>query len=129
MQFHNSTFAHAIVALDGNDYDHCDFRHCILVYRGGTPPRFAHCSFLQSPFRFEDAAGNTLSFMASLYHGGFKTYVEQTFKKICTDRRGRRRATEEKSCVIAKDQSSIDNSPRSKRRENTLNFSLFRVDP
>ena len=90
MQFHNSTFAHAIVALDGNDYDHCNFEHCILVYRGGIPPRFAHCSFLQSPFRFEDAAGNTLSFMASLYHGGFKTYVEQTFKKICTDRRGRR---------------------------------------
>jgi hypothetical protein len=29
--------------------------------------------------------------MASLYHGGFKTYVEQTFKKICTDRRGKRR--------------------------------------
>ena len=67
MQFHSSTFAHAIVALDGNDYDHCDCRHCSLVYRGGTPPRFAHCSFLQSPLRFENAAGNTLSFMASLY--------------------------------------------------------------
>jgi len=93
LQFHSSTFAHAIVALDGNDYDHCDFRHCILVYRGGTPPRFAHCSFLQSPLRFENAAGNTLSFMASLYHGGFKTYVEQTFTNICTDRRRRRRTT------------------------------------
>ena len=129
MQFHSSSYENDIVELDGNEYDHCDFQHCILVYRGGTPPRFAHCSFLQSPFRFEDAAGNTLSFLASLYHGGFKTDVEQTFKKICTDRRGRRRTTEGKSRVMAKDPSSVDNSPRSQRRENTLNFSLVRVEP
>jgi hypothetical protein len=93
MQFHRSTFENNTVELDGNAYDHCDFKHCILVYWGGSPPRFAQCSFLQCSFRFEDAAGNTLSFMASLYHGGFKTYVGQTFTNICTNRRGRPRAT------------------------------------
>ena len=67
MQFHRSTFENDTVELDGNAYDHCDFKHCILVYRGGSPPRFAQCSFLQYSFQFEDAAGNTLSFMASLY--------------------------------------------------------------
>ena len=41
MQFHNSTFENDIVDLDGNVYDHCDFKHCILDYWGGPPPRFA----------------------------------------------------------------------------------------
>ena len=62
MQFHRSTFENDTVELDGNAYDHCDFKHCILVYRGGSPPRFAQCSFLQYSFQFEDAVGNTLSF-------------------------------------------------------------------
>ena len=91
MQFHGSSYENDIVELDGNDYDHCDFRHCVLVYRGGSPPRFARCSFMQSSFRFDDAAGKTLSFLTSLYHGGFKEYVEQTFAKIGTDRRRRPR--------------------------------------
>ena len=93
MQFHNSTFENETVELDGHAYDHCDFKHCILVYRGGPPPRFAHCSFFQYAFRFDDAAGTTLSFLTSLYHCGFKTYIEQTFTNICTNRRGRPRAT------------------------------------
>jgi hypothetical protein len=91
MQIQGSTFENDIVELDGNTYAHCDFRHCVLAYRGEPPPRFAQCSFLQCSFRFEDAAGHTLSFLTSLYHSSFKPYVEQTFAKICTDRRRRPR--------------------------------------
>lgn len=120
MQIQGSTFENDIVELDWNTYDHCDFWHCVLVYRGGTPPRFAQCTFLQCSFRFEDAAGNTLSFLTSLYHGGFKADVEQTFAKICTDRRRRQRASASRNGAGEKWQQRVKEPQKKKAASRAL---------
>ena len=114
MQIQGSTFENDIVELDWNTYDHCDFRHCVLVYRGGPPPRFAQCTFLQCSFRFEDAAGNMLSFLTSLYHGGFKADVEQTVAKIYTDRRRRPRTPASRDGADEKRQQRMKVLPKEK---------------
>ena len=117
MQIQGSTFENDIVELDWNVYEHCHFRHCILVYRGGPPPRFAQCTFFQCAFRFDDAAGHTLSFLTSLYHSSFKPYVEQTLAKICTDRRRRPRAPTSCDGAGEKRQRRMKEPPKKKAAE------------
>jgi hypothetical protein len=82
MRHERETFADAVIELDGNEFDGCEFTRCHFIYRGGQPPTLVNCSFHGLDLQFEGSAQNTLVFLAALYHGGFRTVVDQTFNNI-----------------------------------------------
>lgn len=82
MRYDSKTFSAEHVPLDGNEFVHCHFLRCTLVYSGGPPPTLDGCSFGTPTFKFVGTAGDTLAFLHSLYHGGFKTIVEGTIDNI-----------------------------------------------
>lgn len=80
------TFRGETVELDGDDFVDCTFEDCDLVYRGGDVPRRVEGNtFRNCRWRFEDAAGRTVEFMAALYRGLDELgeeIVERTFQSI-----------------------------------------------
>jgi hypothetical protein len=54
------------VRLDGASFERCEFRKAVLIYAGGVPPRIANCSFTDTRFEFQDAAGRTLAFLQAM---------------------------------------------------------------
>jgi len=54
------------VMLDGGSFERCRFQHAVLVYAGGIPPRLAGCSFADTTFEFQGAAGLTLAFLQAM---------------------------------------------------------------
>lgn len=80
------TFRDETVELDGARFVDCTFEGCELVYSGGEVPRRVEGNtFRDCRWRFEDAAGRTVRFMAALY-GGLddlgEEIVERTFERI-----------------------------------------------
>lgn len=82
MKYSNKTFREETVDLDGNEYIHCTFERCKLMYLGGLIPRLDTCHFDSSPFMFEKGAGNTIEFLRELYHGGLHQNVEAFFDDL-----------------------------------------------
>jgi hypothetical protein len=81
----DSVFRDAAVELDGDEFRGCQFFNCRLIYRGGSPPKMAHCKFSQSKFEFLDAARHTLDFIRAIYHGmgpGGQEIIELLFWEI-----------------------------------------------
>ncbi len=76
MKFQGEKFFKASIGLDNNQFYDCVFDSCVLVYRGGTPPNIAKCSFKNTFFGFAEAAANTLLVISTMYHGGFKDTIE-----------------------------------------------------
>lgn len=66
----DQTFSGVDVEMDGNTYLRCRFEHCALIYRGDALPSFDQCSFHNSRFRHEDAAGRTLAWLRWLIDNG-----------------------------------------------------------
>ena len=58
--------------------------------------------------------GNTLSFLTSLYHSGFKADVEQIFAKVCSDRRRRPRTPVSRAGEGEKRQRRVKEPPEKK---------------
>ncbi len=85
MKFQGKRFFKESIHLDNNQFYDCIFDSCFLVYRGGTPPNIMKCSFTNTFFRFTGAAANTLSLMATMYHGGFKDSIEMAFNNMAAD--------------------------------------------
>jgi hypothetical protein len=83
MKFEN--FNGETVDLDYNEFVSCTFRNCTLIYRGGNAPILTGNSFNNFSFVFAGAAGTTLAFLTSLYHGGFKPLIETTIDNIRTN--------------------------------------------
>ncbi len=86
MEYHNQSFQDTDIVLDGNDYYDCQFANCNLIYRGGEPPDIRDCSFSGCRVTFEGSAGNTVTFLTKLYHGGFKRIIEHTLDNIRANR-------------------------------------------
>jgi hypothetical protein len=82
MTIAGGNFLGGTVVVDGAHYVGCNFKACVLNYKGGIPPSFVNCEFQGVSFSFTGAAGNTLLFMKSLYHGGFQEMINITFKEI-----------------------------------------------
>jgi hypothetical protein len=78
----NVTFENITIALDGQEFHACTFRNCRLIYSGGTPPVLDTCAFHGFSFIFAAAAGETLNFMRTMYHGGFQNLVDTTLNSI-----------------------------------------------
>ena len=81
LKISKTSFDNEIVVLDGKSFEECSFSNCEIVFRGGltqlTGNKFDHCKW-----SFGGVAGNTLTFMKALYHGGGKEIVESTFDDI-----------------------------------------------
>jgi hypothetical protein len=75
-------FSHETVALDGELFSDCEFRDCRMIYRGGEPPKFESCRFIECDWRFEGAAAHTLDFMKGLWAVGAKAQVQAVIKSI-----------------------------------------------
>ena len=84
MKYTGETFSDRTVSLDGNTFDGCKFLKATLEYSGGKPPTLLNCHLESSTISFIDQASDTISFMKSMYHGGFKSIVEHFFDNIKT---------------------------------------------
>ena len=84
MRHDGKTFTNERVQLDGNQFNGCKFvGQCTIVYSGGDLGGLVGCSFETTPkFELLGAAGNTLTLLQALYHGGFRHVVDDTFENI-----------------------------------------------
>ena len=78
----SATFSHETVALDGETFDACEFRDCRLVYAGGQPPVLTDCRFEDCEWRFDEAAGRTLTHLKVVWNAGGKSVVQGLIKEI-----------------------------------------------
>jgi hypothetical protein len=78
------TFDNQTVILDGNDFQHCELRHCNLVYKGREPVKLEHCHLAGCTWQFEDAAQRTVLMLKGLYTSGpiGKDIVEAIFRSV-----------------------------------------------
>jgi hypothetical protein len=77
----NVTFENTTIALDGQDFTLAHFA-TVGSSIGGTPPVLDTCAFHGFSFIFAAAAGETLNFMRTMYHGGFQNLVDTTLNSI-----------------------------------------------
>jgi hypothetical protein len=80
----NKTYEKQTLILDGNEFDHCDIRHCNLVYKGLEPVKLEHCHISACTWQFEDAAQRTVIMLKGLYQSGNigKEIVEAIFRSV-----------------------------------------------
>jgi len=86
MKFEGKEFCNASIDLDENQFYDCIFDSCVLIYRGGTSPSIAKCSFKNTIFSFAESAANTLFLIANLYHRGFRDNIVTAFDNIVANR-------------------------------------------
>lgn len=80
MKYHKRTFKDETISLDNNTFVECYFIRCKLKYSGGIPPIMKCNKFYPVPeFIFTENAGDTVNFMTSMYHGGFKNIIDEIF--------------------------------------------------
>lgn len=82
MRFEGGTFGEGKFIVDGGVFINCKFSRTILVYKGGPPPNFDHCSFDDVRWFFDESAGNTLQLLRGLYASPFKGMVEKMFEFV-----------------------------------------------
>lgn len=58
------------VAIDGNQYDYCNFSRATLIYSGGSPPSLRNCDLSESQLVFEGEAANTMVMLRSMAEPG-----------------------------------------------------------
>ena len=63
MLYKNKTFEGGSVDIDGNVYDGCNFKDCMLVYRGGDWTFTGPTSFVNVSCDFKGTANNTLQYL------------------------------------------------------------------
>ena len=65
MDYANTTFERATIALDGCTWTNCVFRNCEIVFRGGLL-QVQGCTFDSCMYNFLDAAARTMEFIHML---------------------------------------------------------------
>lgn len=83
-------FKEMAIHLDGSSFEYCNFEGCTLIFNGVMPPYLKGNSFKDCKWEFAGNADMTLGYIAALYHGGMKDFVEQTFDSIRRSSPGRR---------------------------------------
>jgi hypothetical protein len=83
-QVEGESFADETVVLDYTSYRNCTFENCAIVFHGHGSIGLVDCEFDNCDWVFNDAAANTLQFMATMYQhgGGADQIIEQTFDNI-----------------------------------------------
>jgi hypothetical protein len=80
----DESFDNETIALDGEEFRSCTFHNCRFTYSGGTQPILDRCSFFRPLFEFVGAAGETLTFLRLLQHGGLHSVVDAAVLGICS---------------------------------------------
>ncbi len=63
-------FTNETVNLDRMEFVDCEFRSCVLVYRGGPVPVFNGSCLDDCEWKFESEALNTVQLLRNLYKNG-----------------------------------------------------------
>lgn len=69
--------------LDGNEYRHCTFRDCTLIYQGGELPKLQNNLMDNCHFKLEEAAERTVAFLNGIARdmgAQGKRFLEQAFQ-------------------------------------------------
>ena len=66
MDYKDETFADQEVLLDGNRYENCKFRGCLLWFKGISPTAIVRCDFHESRWMFGGQAVLALDFLSGL---------------------------------------------------------------
>lgn len=85
MRFVKQAFANERIILDYNEFDHCVFTTCTLVYRATGAVQLVNCAFDNCQWVFEGPAADAIQFMQAIYAGagpGGRELMEATFEKI-----------------------------------------------
>lgn len=75
-------FAHETIILDGMNFLDCEFRSCILVYRGGPLPTFDGSFIDQCEWRFEGAALRTIGLLQRMSASGGENLIKSLFPTL-----------------------------------------------
>jgi hypothetical protein len=87
MKFEQREFRKERVNLNGNDFDHCQFFECEMVFNGVGNVGLTNCGFNNCRWTFEGPAAATAAFMKALYSmdGGGRDLILATFKDVAPD--------------------------------------------
>jgi hypothetical protein len=69
MKYEGESFGDRDIHLDGNEYHHCHFERCRMIFHGKAPVVFTYCQLVNLNWQFVDAADLTVNFMRAMYHG------------------------------------------------------------
>jgi hypothetical protein len=80
----HASFQNQTVILDGNEFDHCELRHCNLVFKGHGDVKLDHCTIIGCTWQPEAAAQRTVVMLKHLYQSGQigKEIVEAIFRSV-----------------------------------------------
>lgn len=79
MEYKDEKFLGMSVELDGNRFVRCTFDACTVHYRGGVVPELDDVYFSRTNFVLDDAALNTMKFLASFAGNEFGNTLLDTF--------------------------------------------------
>lgn len=84
--FKGKTFENQAVLLDGNTYEHCEFRGCNLIFNGTTSTSLANINETGCQWSFDGPVARAVQFLKELHQmgGGARRHVEQTLRNIRT---------------------------------------------
>ncbi|HEX5498449.1 MAG TPA: hypothetical protein VFX03_04445 [Thermomicrobiales bacterium] len=85
MRYVKKTFQNQNIHIDEDEYESCRFQDCRIIFTGKGPARFANCKFDECQWVFDDAAEETIQYLAALYTGlgaGGRALVEAIFQGI-----------------------------------------------
>lgn len=86
-EFFRITFTDQELTLDGNQYDKCVFRDCVIHFGATAPMDWGDCDLDNCRIQLEGPALATMKFFYQLYHGGgasMRKYVEEMIEQIRT---------------------------------------------
>lgn len=75
-------FKNKRIHLDGGSFTNCRFEDCTIVYSGMLGVQLVNPQFQNCRWEFQNAAKETINFMAALYRAGAKDLIEGTFEQI-----------------------------------------------
>jgi len=87
MKFEKREFRGERIDLNGNDFRHCKFVGCTMVFNGVGPYALEHNEITDCHWQFEGPAASTVAFMKALYAmrpDGRETIL-RTFQDVAPD--------------------------------------------
>lgn len=84
-EYSETEFVGQQVLLDGNRYFKCVFRDCEIQFGGSAAVGLDSCQFERCRWNLVAAAGTTMGFLHSIYHGmgeSGRQLVEETFDSV-----------------------------------------------
>lgn len=84
-EYNEAEFVGQTVLLDSNKYVNCTFRDCEIQFGGAAAVGLDSCQFERCQWKLVAAAGNTMGFLHSIYHGmgeSGRELVEEIFASL-----------------------------------------------